>query len=100
MGEWRTCKVRDSAFVDPCDGLMELTAGGNAYRGKGIIRTDLVNTKTGNAARTFYSIRSGQFADKAMIMNCCPICGERIDGPVADDVDRTDVEMFRPVKSN
>lgn len=80
-----TCAVKDGLFVEPCETLAAATAGGNGYRGAGIVCVSLSNISTGSPTRTFYSVRSGEHRSKGIVLNCCPFCGERIDAPVLDD---------------
>jgi len=72
------CSVRDGKFVEPCSALWSLIDG------KRVQKPVLSNLKTGAMTRSFITIHSGEHRN-GFAINCCPICGERIDAPFADD---------------
>lgn len=85
MGEVWNCSVRAGRFVEPCDGLRQATSARADEKKLGVIIHDLVNLKTRKPSRTYFTIRSGEYAKSGIVVNFCPFCGARIDAPVAEE---------------
>lgn len=83
MNEERTtCTVRDGRFVEPCVTLEQATDNnmGSFSKMKGIFCTTYTNMKTRKPARTFYGVKTKQFAN-GIAFNNCPFCGSDISAP-------------------
>lgn len=76
------CTVRDGRFVEPCD-LLEKITEYNQPRGKqkGLFAYTYWLTASDQPARTFYGVKSGEHVEGGMILNYCPMCGEKINDP-------------------
>ncbi len=72
---YKPCSVRDGKFVEPCTTLASVV-------GKSVSHQHFTNFKTGQPARSFFVLKSGEHQKKGIVLNCCPFCGERIDAPV------------------
>lgn len=80
------CEVREGRFVDPCGALADLIdniAPGFSKR-KGIARWHLVNHETHKPSRSYIGVQCAAHPN-GFLFNFCPVCGERIDAPFAQD---------------
>jgi hypothetical protein len=78
---YQKCTVRDGRFVEPCVSLRKVIDGA---RVKLVEYTDF---NTMQPSRSFVSIHAGEFKKNGIVLNCCPLCGARIDAPVLNEDD-------------
>ncbi len=84
------CSVRDGNFVEPCEHLRKACNGRPYGTAKGIFIHDLSyldKERLGKPSRTFFSVKSGEYAKKGVALNFCPFCGVQIDAPFIERPD-------------
>lgn len=84
MAEIRKCTVRDGNFVEPCETLAQASNGRPYGTATGIFTHNMTYVEGpnfGKPSRTFFSVKTGEFAKKGICLNFCPFCGEKIDAP-------------------
>lgn len=79
------CSMKEKVFVKPCGGLQQIMENIHQLStAKGVTTVTLRNLDTFKPSRSYVVAKLGKHKKRGIIFNCCPFCGERIDGAVTE----------------
>lgn len=73
------CELVDGKFVVPCAALTKASDGSCASgKQRGLFEWVYTQLSTGKLSRSFFGLKTGEYASKGVAMNYCPFCGVSI----------------------